>query len=303
VKQSSALLTLLLLLHVASSPGQESQPAGTHELTVYEVRPSQTDPRIQQFDDPHRIVFNPSTSATAQLAVFLPGTHGKPGNARALLQVIATEGYRAIGLEYNDSPAVDQVCPRDPRPTCAAQFRHTRIFGSADNGPVTNIDAESIVSRLTGLLIYLDNQHPHEQWHQYLLPDGPDWSRIVVCGLSQGAGMAAYIAKLKPVARVVLFSGPWDYFGRARSLAPWLEAPSVTPPERWFASYHRREKAASMIASSYAALGIPRTHIRVLDLDIPPQFRSEHSDNPNHATTIRIPAYEPEWRLLLGHSP
>ena len=39
--------------------------------------------------------------------------------------------------------------------------------------------------------------------------------------------MAAYIVKHKKVARVVLFSGPWDFYGYSKQLAPWISGPSV----------------------------------------------------------------------------
>ena len=300
---ATGFLALLGLLYCAAGYAQDEEVPATGTLVVYRVRPSQTDPRIHNFDNPHWVVFDPAASATGQLAVFMPGTDGKPGTSTLLLKVIADQGYRVIGLEYDDEPAVMRVCPRDPDPRCSGRFRNMRIFGGQGGSPVANDAAETIVNRLTRLLVYLDDQHPQQNWRQYLLADGPDWSRILVCGLSQGAGMAAYIAKKEPVARVVLFSSPWDNFGSSRTLAPWLYEPSVTPPERWFAAYHRRENTASLIVRAYSALHIPPANIRVFALDIPPEYRPKHSDNPFHVTTIKIPAYEPDWRFLVGHSP
>jgi hypothetical protein len=70
----------------------------------------------------------------------------------------------------------------------------------------------------------------------------PKWGRIVLAGQSQGAGMAAFIAKRQAAARVILFSSPWDFVvsdGKARRLAAWISAPSKTPPERWFGAYQQ----------------------------------------------------------------
>ena len=70
----------------------------------------------------------------------------------------------------------------------------------------------------------------------------PKWGRIVLAGQSQGAGMAAFIAKRQAAARVILFSSPWDFVvsdGNARRLAAWISAPSKTPPERWFGGYQQ----------------------------------------------------------------
>jgi predicted esterase len=281
---------------------EDGEQASTTEPVVYEIKPSETDRSIVHFDDPHVVILDRASNAAAQLVVFMPGTDGKPRNAMGLLRVVAAQGYRVVGLEYNDSPAVVQVCPRNP-PSCSGDFRHKRIFGDGVSSVIENTPAESIVNRLVKLLQYLDQAHPGEGWSNYLQKDAPDWSRIVVSGLSQGAGMAAYIAKREPVARVVLFSSPWDYSSESRSLAPWIGEPSVRPPERWFAEYHRRENTADLIARAYVVLRIPAEHVRIFDLDVPGYQHGRGSNNPYHGSTIRLPEYAPEWRFLFGHSP
>ena len=109
--------------------------------------------------------------------------------------------------------------------------------------------------------------------------------------------MAAYIAQRESVARVVLFSSPWDFHGQPRKLAPWIDGPSATPPERWFAELHRREATAPLIAQAYRALRIPADHVLVFDLDLPDGGRGQ---NPFHGSTVRLPGYEPQWRWLYG---
>ena len=270
------------------------------DRVIYEVKPSEADPAIARFDEPNLVVFNRSSGDHPELVVFMPGTHGKPRNARLLLGVVANLGYRVIGIEYNDEPAVAQVCPRDPNPRCSGDFRRKRIFGDDVTDVVDNTPQEAIVVRLVKLLQYLDAQHPGEHWGDYLKAGEPDWSRIVVSGLSQGAGMAAYIAKKKAVARVVLFSSPWDFTGRSRDVAAWIFEPSATPPERWFAEYHRRENTAEYIVRAYRALGIPEANIRVFDADLPPRHPSE---NPYHGSTIVLPVYIPDWQAMFGEAP
>ena len=266
----------------------------------YEIKPSEADASITRFDDPNLVLFNADAGEGAQLVVFMPGTNGTPRNTRLLLSVVANQGYRVIGLEYNDEPAVVQVCPRDPNPKCSGDFRQKRIFGDDVTSVVDNSPQEAIVTRLVKLLQYLDAKHPDEHWSGYLKGGEPDWSRIVVSGLSQGAGMAAYIAKRKPVARVVLFSSPWDFSGRSRELAPWIYGPSATPPERWFAEYHKRENTADLLAQSYKALGIPEANVRIFDADLPPNHQG---DNPYHGSTIKLPVYVPDWQAMFGKAP
>ncbi len=270
--------------------------------TVYSVLPSQTDPAIAQFNEPNVALIGKNEGANAQLAVFLPGTGGRPMNVMSLLRVIAGQGYRVIGLEYNDEPAVVQVCPRDPDLACSGDFREERIFGGKDGAAVQNPPQETIVHRLVALLRYLDRQYPADNWKHYLAGDEPDWSKIVMSGLSQGAGMSAYIAKRRAVARVVLFSSPWDFSGRERQLAPWLAWPSATPPERWFAEYHRREKTADLVAQAYAVLRIPADHIQVFDLDLP-EGKGGGGGNPFHGSTVHLEGYVPQWQMLYGRSP
>ncbi len=147
------LLSSLTFQGVASANTDdevEVQPAETAtgpDQIVYRIKPSDTDPAIHRFDEPHLVVFKRGVSAQAQLVVFMPGTHGRPANSGHLLSVIADQGYRVIGLEYNDEPAVVQACPRDPSPRCSGDFRRKRIFGDVATSIVDNTPAETIVNR------------------------------------------------------------------------------------------------------------------------------------------------------------
>ena len=264
------------------------------------AKPSALDPAVRAFDDPHVVISPGGAAADAPLVLFLPGTGGRPQNVVDLLRTVAQQGYRVIGLEYDDEPAVVQVCPRDPDPACSARFRQMRIDGTGPGAPgVSNPPAESITARLVALLRALDRWNPGEGWAAYLDGDRPRWDRIVVSGLSQGAGMAAYIAKAHPVRRVVLFSSPWDFTMPGRKLAPWIAEPSATPPARWYAEYHRRENTADLLARSYEMLRIPPAHILVFDRDLP-AGAPRNAANPYHGSTVRDPGYAPQWRTLYG---
>jgi hypothetical protein len=274
----------------------------TDRPIVFEVKPSDADGAITRFDEPNYIVLEPNSTAQEDLVVFLPGTLGSPRSGMQLFGAVVEQGYRVIGLTYNDDPAVVQLCPRNPSPSCSGAVREKRIFGSNVTNMVDNTPGESIVARLVALLMYLDQHDSQRLWGTYLRGNEPNWERIVISGLSQGAGMAAYIAKRKRVARVVLFSSPWDFQGARRTLAPWLFEPSETPPERWFAEYHRREKTASLIARAYDALDIPADHVRIFDLDPPPTLRAGAADL-YHISTIRNLGYVKDWAFMFGSSP
>ncbi len=268
--------------------------------TMEQVLPFAANPAVRQFDDPNLVFSNDPADRGAPLVVFLPGTHGRSESAPLpFLDVIAQQGYRVIFLTYDDVPSVNQVCSREPDAACAAAFRERRSFGTGA-GSVQDAPAEAIVPRLTALLRTLQRMHPQAGWAGYLAPDGqPNWSRIVLSGLSQGAGMAAFIAKRVAVGRVVLFSGPADSSGSGRSLAPWLSLRSATPPERWWAALHARENASAMLAQAYQVLGIPAGHIVVFN-GPPPQDGHRFAANPYHTSTVRMPEYEVDWRRMYG---
>ena len=162
-----------------------------------------------------------------------------------------------------------------------------------------NPPSEAIVPRLVATLQRLDAAQPQAGWGQYLDGQQPRWDRIVATGLSQGAGMAAYIAKHHAVRRVVLFSSPWDVTGMSHAPAPWLSGPSATPMQRWYAEYNKRENTAELLRRAYAALAISPDHILVFDHDLP-AGRRYLSDNPYHGMTIKDVSYTPQWREMFG---
>jgi len=271
------------------------------------IKPSDTDPAKKRFDRVNYVLFNPITPSSANLLVFLPGTSGIPPGPIAFLHAAADAGYRVISLDYNDEPAVNVYCPRRP-PACSAKFRRMRVYGDgiSIDPSFDNSGAESIVNRLIKLLVYLDREDPQQNWASYLDKGMPNWSRIVLAGQSQGAGMAAYIAKRQVVARVILFSSPWDFVvanGRFQMMAPWLAVPAATPVERWFGGYHQRENDAKLLAKSYAALRIPPQNIRVFKGDLPASQKAGQDKNPFHGQGLYDPAYEQERAFFLGRSP
>jgi hypothetical protein len=116
--------------------------------------------------------------------------------------------------------------------------------------------------------------------------------------------MAAYIAQKTRVARVILFSSPWDNYGARRTFAPWVTAgPGATPSKDWFGTYHAKEPTADLIARAYSSLGIPAAQVRVFTLE-PNGQATHHASGVANGATPRLadgtPAYLPEWKFILG---
>jgi hypothetical protein len=266
--------------------------------TVRRFNPSEADPAIRSFDDPNIVIAPPGLPDDAPLAVFMPGTAGKPEFGLTILKAIAAQGYRVIGLQYENVPAVVQLCTDDPDPDCASDFREMRLLGTGKSKTVSNSPAESIVGRLVSALRYLDRTAPAEHWGRYLKGNEPRWGEILLSGQSQGAGMAAWIAKRHAVRRVVLFSSPWDTTGRDNHPAPWLSERSATSPSRWQAAYNSRENTAALIQAGYAALRVPAANIHVFTLDLPDG--AAKGGNPYHPIGIRDERYAPVWKIMFG---
>jgi predicted esterase len=242
---------------------------------VRNIAPSATHTAIKRIDDPHYVALDPAReSAEPPLVLFMAGTGGKPRELTFFPQLLRA-GMRVISITYNTREAIQQVCPRHPDVDCAAKVRTKRLTGANTIDAIDDEPADAIVPRLVWLLEYLHRAHPAEHWDRYLDNGRVNWSRVIVTGQSQGAGMAAFIAQEQRVARAVLFSSPWDSAGAPPVLASWLARPSATPPEKWFGGYHSKENTAALLARSYAALRIPPNHIRIWTAE------PESLDGPN----------------------
>lgn len=308
MKKSALLLfatgTLASQTCLAQSGPSFCQPSASQFVVC--VKPSEANPAVQRFDEPHFITFNRANDRPdAPLLLFLTGTGGKPPGPLEFLQTATTMGYRVITLAYNDVPAVAVYCPRRPDPACSANFRQMRIYGDGTtlDAAIDNTGPEAITARLSDLLKVLHTRYPDQQWSRYLADGKLQWQHIALAGQSQGAGMAAFIAKTKVVAKVILFSSPWDFQVKGpgkRQLAPWIALPNATPSARWFGGYHARENAADLLALSYAALQIPKDHVKVFDEDLPADGRRPQGDNPYHGQGIQNTRYASTWNLFLA---
>ncbi len=296
---ASAAMIVCLLGLTASA---QTSPAAGGAPSVREVLPATADPSLKtEFDAPNVIIV-PSGKLRPELVVFFPGTHGKPKQNTEFLETIASGHFRVIGLMYNNVPHGYGACGKTGDVNCEGSFRRARVEGDAPDAIIKNTPQESIMQRLANLLKYLDKTYPGEGWRDYLAGELPNWQKIIVTGHSQGAGMAAYVAKFHEVARAVLFSGPTDGINLesdSRKLAAWLYEPGKTPSDRWYAEFHEKEKIAPLQPMILDALKVPKDHVFVFKLD-PPSTVKAPGLVAYHMTVVHDPSYQPEWEKMFG---
>jgi len=290
------------------------------------IAPQTTDPAIDwvpavnpQFNY-HYVWLDAAQESNGKLLVFLPGSNGKPRGYQLLEQEAARLGYHVIGLMYQNSVAVVDVCTGSPDPNCSGNMRLEIIDGVDRSSFVDVSPANSIDNRLTKLLLYLDAQYPNEQWSRFLKHGAPKWSQIAVGGHSQGAGQAALIGKIHHVNRVIMFGGPVD--ARVAGEADAWVSIGKTPAARYFALFHSRDHFAAGIRPNLTALDLDRfgdpvvleaseppyggTHILVTDLEpqggyaIPNPHLSEAVDRWTPLGPDGTPLLSDAWRYLLG---
>lgn len=262
---------------------------------VLTVEPSKTDPRIENANTPHLIVYDPSIEQS-KLLLFLPGTNGiATRGPKQLFRAAVQQGYSVINLSYINTPAIARICKGDnlaQNSNCAAEFRNWRVYGSTPFPLIDDESHDAIVNRLTKLLMYLSEHDKNGKWGRYLKDGMPKWEEIALAGQSQGGGMSAFIAKTHKVARVIDFSGGWDYSAENK-IAEWYFKKSATPADRWYGTYHVKEPMAATIVETYKAMGIPSANIHAFDLEVPPGKRA-------HSNGVRNVGYKNQWITLLG---
>jgi hypothetical protein len=301
----SWLVACSLIAHAQGSH-QPSNPTATI--------PSDTDPRISTFNQPH-MSWLPTSRQRNQLLVFLPGTGGEPRERFPFTETAAALGYHVISLMYPDSVAAQQVCARSDDPGAYMKFRLAIIQGGEFPPIGTITQADSIVNRLTQLLRHLSVRQPNCGWDQYLDRNQQiDWSKVAVSGQSQGGGHAYVISKYYSVARVLCFGSPKDYSFRFMRPAEGFDGNTRTPLARYFAFNHMRDTAGGCNHDEQLQIfqQIGLTRFGSADADRSQNFNHAHliytdapisTSNPKayHGSVIKgaLPICVPVWTYML----
>jgi len=189
-------------------------------------------------------------------SLHVPCAHERhtPSIFQHVQQEAARVGYHVVGLTYVNGGGLAKVCPTAADPNACYENARLEIIEGVDRSPIVDVNvANSIDNRLTRLLQYLAVRYPEEGWERFLLRDAPKWSQIAISGHSQGGGNAAMIAKIRLVARVVLFSSVTDSI---HAEAPSWVATHLTPSERYYGIAHDRDGFYRPIRAGWDSLGL-----------------------------------------------
>lgn len=305
----SAIATFILLLMVSLSANLTAQKGNPAiDFSGYKkilVKPSEADPSVKNWDSAHIVLYDKAIKNNKVL-LWLTGTKGSTDHVpQSFFKTALEQGYRIIALSFMSTPGVSQVCKGDylsENVDCAAEFRRKRIYGDNTFLPIPDQYQDAIIPRLTKLLQYLSKNDKEGAWSQYLNQNTgkPVWSKIAIAGQSQGGGMAEFIAQHESVARIISFSGGWDYSNsRTKKIAGWYSQKLITPPQNVFATYHVKEVAAAELAEICKTLHIPSENVFALDQHID-QPTNKANSNPYHVEGIKNPVYKPIWIKMLG---
>jgi hypothetical protein len=184
-------------------PHSSSNVIVTKEYWVY---PSTTDPAITSYNATHFVSVQTGGILKNLLFVNIPGTNRTPSQCKVIAQKAVSMGYHAISLTYPNQTAGNPLCGPTGDTTCHVRLRREVIDGIDRHPSIAITPTNSIINRLTKLLIYMNKVQPTQGWGQYIVNGQINWSKVIIAGHSQGGALAGVIGRFYPVRRIIMFS-------------------------------------------------------------------------------------------------
>ncbi len=289
--------------------------------------PSVTDPAITQFNNNHYSVVDPAVSNLGRLVLFLPGTGATPFQYREFPQNAASLGFHALALMYPNGSAINSLCAQyAPLDADAAGNARLEMIDGTNRVSFLSVDSTNCIqSRLIKGLQYLNTTYPTRGWGQYYSGNAVLWSKLIACGHSQGAGMAAMLAKTRVTDRCVMFTD-MDWWVAGNRPYNWMSTSPQTPVDRWYLLAHERDQyldftemqtcataldvdryGAYVPAETSAATSYSGRHFLSTNLDPAPAQPTSYHGCPvvDAATPLQAdgvtPVLKPAWDYLLLH--
>ena len=204
------------------------------------IDPQQTDQYIKSIQGPHLVLYDPNVKPKNKLLLMISGTGGSPKGYLDFENFASEKGYHVVGLDYKNT-VITTICTKSDDPQCFDNFRKEIVYGTPVSETVDVDSANSLLNRFTRLLEYLVKNDTQGKWDMFIKNGKIKWENIVVAGHSQGAGHAAYLGQQNKTARVLMFSGPQDYFSTFDRPAGWLSSKPKTSPAKCFAFLHQKD--------------------------------------------------------------
>lgn len=211
---------------------------GNAQVKVQSVAPEATGSSLQTIHSPHLVVQPSGRINQHQVLVMIPGTGGSAASFRTFDSCFAAMGYYVVTLDYPNS-VITTVCSKSEDSACFDNFRKEIMFGTPVSDKVVVDSTNSLVNRLTQLLIYLAKQDAG--WGEFVKQGQVRWDKVIAAGHSQGAGHAAYMGKQFKLRGVLMFSGPQDYLQYFNAPARWQQENGRTPVNRYYAFLHTQD--------------------------------------------------------------
>lgn len=167
------------------------------------------------------------------------------------LSWLGKRGFHVMGIGFYHCNIGNNL-GRDHNGDC-----RLNTFDGMPHGDQNNVGpADSISGQVQAQLVQLHSQYPEEDWGYFLNEDGSvRWSDVGFTGISHGSSTAARIGHAVRIYRAVSRSGPrdngcgtgaaqgdfdrnnppWDPNCAEEEISSWLDEPSVTPLNRYYA--------------------------------------------------------------------
>lgn len=283
------------------------------QVRSYYISPDSTYPGIEKIHSGHFITVNMHNTSGKKLLISIPGTTGHADVMRSFDSVASLQGYHAISLDYpNNRNTATFINSTDKE--AFNKFRQELDFGTPVSDSVHVDSLNSIVNRVTKLLIYLAKTRPDEGWNNFLDHDKIIWERVTLAGHSQGAGHVSYIGHAFKVHKVIMLSGPQDFLANFDMPAPWLSAVSKTAYSNFYSLLHENDgyNTQRQIRNDLAAMHTDSSVIcrftnmdtfskqcRIFISGIPvPNTTQQNQGMQNHMASI-MPMHSKVWVWLL----
>jgi len=300
------------------TPPPPPPPPPPSAATEYIVNVQATDAAIDPQFGSHYAYINTSVTSKGRLFLFFGATDSVPQFYTLIETAAANAGLHSIGMAFPNGPdPVNISCSGSADPDCTSKIREETFAGTNTSSLVSVSASDSVQNRLVKVLTYLQAQHPTEGWGQYLgSGNSIRWDLIRVSGLSQGGGLAGYIAKQKAaVDRACFFSSPADWDDVGNQPAGWvLSGTRMTAASKIYGFNHLSDPVVPFahIQQTWQAFGLDAfgapvrvdqtssfngTHELTTDLGSTlSAHTSTASDSATPLDTSSLPVYRSAWQ-------